>query len=293
MRITLSLFALAMLFTLTSWAGDLVEMPLPEIAAPSSEGFVQSFQGTAPAQMTAPTTIPTMAPSAPAAEEPTSTYENAFSSIRSKKNIDPNEEWQRDQGKPDSFDLDNMTDNNNYTPPANESQPAPTYQNSFAEEKRAPASKHMAAVSERAPSSVSEEEFVDVGQPPQKAAEPQHNSVPSHETATDESVNPVSAKERHALVMQTISENYDQLKRCYSDGLKKKPAMHGKVLMAWTMDKQGRVGEASVESSDLNNQVVEQCMTKSLASWHFPRSAKSGGSRDRMSYTFEFNQDKE
>lgn len=110
----------------------------------------------------------------------------------------------------------------------------------------------------------------------------------SHSASSGGSTAPVSAKERKELVMRTISQNYRDLKDCYHDGLKKSSEMKGKVVMGWEMDTQGRVSGVEVQTSQLNNKQVEKCMADRLSGWRFPRQAKLQGSKDRMTYTFQF-----
>jgi len=97
-----------------------------------------------------------------------------------------------------------------------------------------------------------------------------------------------SAKDRKAMVLQTISRNYPELKRCYNEGLKTNANMKGKVVMGWAMDAQGRVLDVQIQTSQLNNKSVEKCMVDRLSSWRFPRQAKMQGAKDRMTYTFQF-----
>lgn len=112
------------------------------------------------------------------------------------------------------------------------------------------------------------------------------SSAPSDMSASGETG--TSAKDRKAMVLQTISRNYPELKRCYNEGLKTNANMKGKVVMGWAMDPQGRVLDVQVQTSQLNNKSVEKCMVERLSSWRFPRQAKMQGAKDRMTYTFQF-----
>lgn len=103
-----------------------------------------------------------------------------------------------------------------------------------------------------------------------------------------DSQSPVSGKQRRDLILRTISENYSDLKSCYREGLRKNSQMKGKVVMGWAMDPQGRVLAAEVQTSQLKNKQVEKCMVDRLSGWRFPRQAKAQGTKDRMTYTFQF-----
>jgi hypothetical protein len=113
------------------------------------------------------------------------------------------------------------------------------------------------------------------------------------ESASRTEVVPVSSKERKAMVLQTIADNYSELNTCYRDGLKKSSEMKGKVVLGWNMDTQGRVSGVEVLTSQLNNKQVEKCMADRLSEWRFPRQAKRQGNKDRMTYAFQFVSEKE
>ena len=104
----------------------------------------------------------------------------------------------------------------------------------------------------------------------------------------------VSARDRKQLIMKTIADNYPELKSCYRQGLKKEAHLkEGKVVMGWNIDAQGKVAGVEIQSSQLENKEVEKCMTEQLSTWQFPRQAKLSGSKDRMTYTFQFFSERE
>jgi hypothetical protein len=280
MRTTASLFIFSLLFTVTSRAADTFDMALPdENHGQSSSGFVDSFQKDGGSNSSSKSY---QEPAASAFEEeaPKGTYESAFTSYRSKKSsddevVDQADAWRAGQEKPDNFDVENL----NYSAPAS-AKSAPRAQ------ARAKAQPKQRAVSSRAPASTTVDEIpmpegADIGSEIQRTAA----SAPE---ATDVGPAPVSAKERKAMIMQTISDNYGDLKSCYHDGLRRNSEMKGKVVMGWAMDPQGRVSGAEVQTSQLNNKQVEKCMVERLSNWRFPRQAKLQGSKDRMTYTFQF-----
>jgi len=294
MRLTFTLFICCFLFSLTSWAGDAFEMPLPDEAQPSSAGFVNSFQSETNTMSAPSAAAPSHRESQPQEEDGTA-YERAFSSYHSKKTSDedkdPSEEWQKSQAKPDSFDIDNMT----FSEPA----AAPQPQREVRSSRRAPAAAGSASYRAPAEENSKKTSLNDNEIPPPEGVDlnKELNALDHHDSSSaseaDSGGGNLNAKDRKALVMRTISENYADLKGCYNDGLKKSSHMKGKVVMAWAMDVQGRVSGAEVETSQLNNKQVEQCMVDRLSSWRFPRQAKVAGSKDRMSYTFQFIPEKD
>lgn len=283
MRTTSStLLIFSFLLATTSMAADTFEMALPEEqqSGPTSGGFVDSFQKDLGGSSSASSKKSyQQAPQAPAVEEeaPKGAYESAFTSYRSKKSndeeaVDQADAWKTGQDKPDNFDVENLS----YSAPAKSKQ-APKVQ---ARVRAQP--KHQ----QRAPASVDEI-------PMPEGIDAEMDRQPAAVQEADISPSPVSAKERKAMIMQTISQNYGDLKSCYHDGLRGKSDMKGKVVMGWTMDPQGRVTGAEVQTSQLNNKQVEKCMVERLSNWRFPRQAKLQGSKDRMTYTFQFVPEKD
>ncbi len=277
MRTTASFFIFTLLLTTVSWGADTFDMALPEEQpqSPSSGGFVNSFQkdlgGTGSSGSSADSTS-YQAPSVPAAENeaPKGAYESAFTSYRSKKSpdeeaVDSADAWRAGQEKPDNFDVENLS----YTAPV----PAKSKQTAARTQARVKVQpKQQRGSGNRAPASVDEVDRA-------IASIPESNEV----------IRPgVSAKDRKAMILQTISNNYDELKSCYHEGLRYKSGMKGKVVMGWSMDLQGRVSRAEVHASQLNDKQVEKCMVERLSNWRFPRQAKLQGSKDRMTYTFQF-----
>lgn len=287
MRTTFYILFFSLLFTATSWAADTFDMALPDQqqASPSSSGFVDSFQkdlGQTPSSSYSSSTS-YQAPQAPVAEEPEvkGAYESAFSSYHSKKSsedeqVDQNDAWKLGQQKPDGFDIDNMS----YT--------SPEPQRKMPKQQAHVAKESAKRASPRAPASTVDE----IPMPTDMNAEIDRTLAAAPES-NDVTPSSVSAKDRKAMIMQTISDNYGELKSCYQDGLRKKSDMKGKVTMGWAMDPQGRVSGAEVQTSQLNNKQVEKCMVDRLSGWHFPRQARLQGSKDRMTYTFQFIPEKE
>lgn len=263
-------------------AADTFEMALPDEqqSGPTSGGFVDSFQKDLGGSSASSKKSYQAPPQAPAVEEeaPKGAYESAFTSYRSKKSnddesVDQADAWKTGQDKPDNFDVENLS----YSAPANSKQ-APKAQARTKAQAKHP---QRAVSSQRAPASVDEI-------PMPEGIDAELDRHPAAVQEAEVSPSPVSAKERKAMIMQTISQNYGDLKSCYHDGLRGKSDMKGKVVMGWTMDPQGRVTGAEVQTSQLNNKQVEKCMVERLSNWRFPRQAKLQGSKDRMTYTFQF-----
>lgn len=272
-------------------AADTFDMALPDEqpGGPNSGGFVDSFQkdlgsSSSSSKKSYDSSTSYQAPSAPAVEEegPKGAYESAFTSYRSKKAsddevVDQNDAWRTNQDKADNFDVENLS----YSAPAKSKQPVKAQARTKAQPKQQ-------VSQQRAPASVDE-----IPMPEGMDLASELDRQPAAVQDAEISPSPVSAKDRKAMIMQTISQNYPDLKTCYHDGLRRNSDMKGKVVMGWTMDTQGRVSGAEVQTSQLNNKQVEKCMVERLSNWRFPRQAKLQGSKDRMTYTFQFVPEKD
>jgi len=288
MRTTKILLTLSFFVAVNSQASDTFDLDLPEaVTHPSSSGYVNAYENekgpkAAPKVVTtidAPPASPHQIP-----DEPQGGYSSAFTSYKSTKSSDDAQEeakdkWQKGQEKSQNFDeLDNLAeapleDNRNFASTKSVNTYVPTSKNL----KKSTKGTH--AVAQRAPASeeIPTPEGIDLGKELDKLDRPAESAGA-----------PVSAKDRKAMVLSTISKNYRDLKNCFNDGVKKNADMKGKVVMGWAMDTQGRVSGAEVLTSQLNDKQVEKCMVDRLSSWTFPRQAKLQGSKDRMTYTFQF-----
>lgn len=73
-------------------------------------------------------------------------------------------------------------------------------------------------------------------------------------------------------IRQVIRGHNEEVRRCYESELAKLPHLTGRVILQITIDRHGKVSAASVESSTLGNDVVEQCIAMAAKSWIFPPS---------------------
>lgn len=258
MRTTAYLMIFLISMTGTSWAAETFDMAEPE-------------------------DIPVARSSVPDEEEVKGAYESAFSSLRSKpskdeEEVDPSEAWRRSQEKSDGFNIDNLSTAEGAPELERVAMPEPKVQPKRQALRREPASAPVK-------SSAGSVEEVPM---PEGAVDFNAEINRSSQQESSDSGPSLSAKERRALILRTIADNYRDLKACYHEGLRKKSDMKGKVVLGWSMDNLGRVSGVEVQSSQLKNQQVEKCMTERLAGWRFPRQAKIAGSKDRMTHTFHF-----
>jgi TonB family protein len=71
-------------------------------------------------------------------------------------------------------------------------------------------------------------------------------------------------------IRRVVHANLKQIKACYDKGLNKDPGLYGKITIQWTIGPGGRVLEAGVKSSTMNNSEVENCAVSRLRTWKFP-----------------------
>ncbi|MGB0453843.1 MAG: AgmX/PglI C-terminal domain-containing protein [Bacteriovoracaceae bacterium] len=86
------------------------------------------------------------------------------------------------------------------------------------------------------------------------------------------------------VVQATIAKYLNQVRACYEKGLQKNPALAGKVTVAFQVNGNGGVDFSRVKSSSLGNTQVEQCITKKMVNWIFPKPR--GGVKVPITYPF-------
>lgn len=73
------------------------------------------------------------------------------------------------------------------------------------------------------------------------------------------------------LIVKTIKARMAGFKACYENALKRSPNLQGKVAITFTIDEEGRVTEASVESDTLGDPDVGRCITGIFKRLRFPK----------------------
>jgi len=66
----------------------------------------------------------------------------------------------------------------------------------------------------------------------------------------------------------------EAIKYCYENQLQKIPTLEGTVVVAWNIEKDGRVTGARLAQSTMNNEAVEGCIVRQVAHWRFPAPAE-------------------
>ena len=86
---------------------------------------------------------------------------------------------------------------------------------------------------------------------------------------------------------RVIKQHLSQIRYCYQKELNRAPDLEGKVVMKFVIATDGSVSRADVQSTSLNNPVVESCLSDRFMRFQFPRP--TGGGIVIVTYPFVFN----
>jgi pSer/pThr/pTyr-binding forkhead associated (FHA) protein len=90
-----------------------------------------------------------------------------------------------------------------------------------------------------------------------------------------------------SLIDEVIKRHMNQIRYCYQRELTKNPALGGKVVIKFTIAKDGTVSQASTKSTTMNNSAVENCIVSRFMRMQFPEP--KGGGIVIVSYPFLFS----
>lgn len=91
----------------------------------------------------------------------------------------------------------------------------------------------------------------------------------------------------HQVVGEAIQRHYSRFKYCYERELGRAPNLYGKLVVHFAIDGTGRVEQADVLQSSLQDANVEACVLRTVRSIRFP--APRGGGEVLVSYPFLFH----
>ena len=89
-----------------------------------------------------------------------------------------------------------------------------------------------------------------------------------------------------SLIDAVIKRNMNQIRYCYQRELTKNPSLGGKIVVKFTIAKDGSVSKASIKSSSMGNSQVENCIAGRFMQFKFPEP--KGGGIVIVSYPFIF-----
>jgi hypothetical protein len=67
-----------------------------------------------------------------------------------------------------------------------------------------------------------------------------------------------------------VKERVKPIQNCYEEQLKLNPKLQGKVVVLFSIQPTGHVGEIGVEENTLGNEAVGSCICAVIGSWEFP-----------------------
>jgi TonB family protein len=73
-----------------------------------------------------------------------------------------------------------------------------------------------------------------------------------------------------AAVARVIKGKMDPIRSCYQQARRREPTLSGQVVMRFEVLKSGDIGSVSIQSSDLNNPLVERCIRGQFLQMKFP-----------------------
>lgn len=90
------------------------------------------------------------------------------------------------------------------------------------------------------------------------------------------------------VIRRIINRHINEVRFCYEQELNQRPDLQGRVAVQFIVSPTGAVQTAAVNSSDLGNQKVEQCIVSAVRRWSFP--SPEGGGIVVVTYPFVLQQ---
>jgi TonB family protein len=87
-------------------------------------------------------------------------------------------------------------------------------------------------------------------------------------------------------VGKVIHAHLDEIRYCHETAMLYKPNLEGRVAVEFSINGQGRVVSAQVQSTTVDERSLPQCILSKLKTWQFPRP--KGGVTVKVSYPFNF-----
>ncbi|HVE87345.1 MAG TPA: AgmX/PglI C-terminal domain-containing protein, partial [Myxococcales bacterium] len=75
--------------------------------------------------------------------------------------------------------------------------------------------------------------------------------------------------DRDALA-RYVKARLKAIQNCYEKELKRNPSLKGKVMVRFTITRQGRTGDIDIEENTMGNEAVASCIRTVIRSWIFP-----------------------
>ena len=89
------------------------------------------------------------------------------------------------------------------------------------------------------------------------------------------------------IIRREVRRHMNEVRYCYNEGLTRRPALEGRLVVHFTIAPTGRVIVAVPQSSTLGMPSVDECVATAVRRWQFPQP--SGGGLAIVSYPFQFS----
>ena len=92
------------------------------------------------------------------------------------------------------------------------------------------------------------------------------------------------------LIRRVIHANMGRVRHCYEETLTTKPNAKGKVAITFTIQKDGKVADATVKEDAVGDEVLAACVARTVLAMTFPEP--KGGGSVVVTYPFIFATEK-
>lgn len=79
-----------------------------------------------------------------------------------------------------------------------------------------------------------------------------------------------------AEIRRVVTAHANDVKRCYEQGLSRRPDLEGRVVLKFSIEKTGMVVSVKVAETSLYDRPTEACIAQAAMKWVFPKSAGDG-----------------
>jgi TonB family protein len=86
------------------------------------------------------------------------------------------------------------------------------------------------------------------------------------------------------IIRRVVRRHVNEVRYCYEQGMRANPTLGGRVVVSFTIGRNGEVLSSVLQSSSLRSTAVESCVVQAVRRWSFPRP--SGGGLAIVSYPF-------
>jgi hypothetical protein len=82
---------------------------------------------------------------------------------------------------------------------------------------------------------------------------------------------PINGRLDPAVIQKVVRANFDPMRRCYEDALKRNRNLQGRVATKFVIDREGAVTSAEDFHSDIPDREVIKCVVDQYRALHFPK----------------------